>query len=422
MKNFKKRIIRKSDIAWTFILSLFKWGICSVITGLICGVIGTLFHKCVSFATSYRISHPIIIYFLPIAGLLIVFLYHATSMKDDGGTNRIISSIRTSKAIPFRMAPLIFVSTVITHLFGGSAGREGAALQIGGSIGSSIGKVLKLDEKDIHIITMCGMSGVFSALFGTPITATIFSMEVISVGVLYYVAFIPCLVSAYISLHFAEHFGVKPEAFSIKHIPNADIETIIRVVILSVLCAGVSMAFCFIINKTTKLYKRYLSNPYLRAAVGGMVVVLLTVLVQTHDYNGAGMDVVAKAIHGEAKPEAFLLKLIFTVLTLAAGFKGGEIVPSFFIGATFGNVVGGLLGLDPGFGAAIGLISLFCGVVNCPIASLVLSIELFGAEALLLFCFACAFSYVLSGYYGLYSSQKIVYSKVSPTYINKNIY
>ena len=127
MKNFKKRIIRKSDIAWTFISSLFKWGICSVITGLICGVIGTLFHKCVSFATSYRISHPIIIYFLPIAGLLIVFLYHATSMKDDGGTNRIISSIRTSKAIPFRMAPLIFVSTVITHLFGGSAGREGAA-------------------------------------------------------------------------------------------------------------------------------------------------------------------------------------------------------------------------------------------------------------------------------------------------------
>lgn len=422
MKNLKKRISRKSDIIWMFAKSLFKWGICSVITGLVCGVVGTLFHKCVSFATSYRTGHPFLIYLLPVAGLLIVFLYHITSMQDDGGTNRIISSIRTSKPIPFRMAPLIFISTVITHLFGGSAGREGAALQIGGSIGSSIGQWLHLDDKEVHIITMCGMSGVFSALFGTPITATIFSMEVISVGVLYYVAFIPCLVSAYIALRFAQHFGVTPVTYSLAHIPPSDFETIVRVVILSILCAVLSMVFCFVIHKTTKLYKRFLSNQYLRIFAGGMLVAILTILVQTYDYNGAGMDIVGKALQGEAKPEAFLLKLIFTALTLAAGFKGGEIVPSFFIGATFGNIFGGLLGLDPGFGAAIGLISLFCGVVNCPIASLVLSIELFGSEAVLLFCFACAFSYVLSGYYGLYSSQKIVYSKVSPTYINKNTY
>lgn len=423
MKNFKKRIYRKSGMAWKSIKSLCKWSFCSVITGTICGLVGTAFYLCVSHATSLRTSYPALICLLPLSGLIIVFLYRSANMLDDGGTNRIISSIRTSKNIPFRMAPLIFVSTVITHLFGGSAGREGAALQIGGSIGSSLGKVLHLNEKDIHIITMCGMSGVFSAVFGTPITATIFSMEVISVGVLYYVAFIPCLVSAFLALSIAKYFGITPVAYKLSSIPASyDFPTVIRVVILSIFCAILSMVFCFVIHKTSKWYRHFLPNPYLRILTGGMLVAILTILLQCTDYNGAGMDIVGEALAGSARPEAFILKIIFTALTLAAGFKGGEIVPSFFIGATFGNVFGSLIGLDPGFGAAIGLIAMFCGVVNCPIASLLLSIELFGSSALLLFCFACAISYVLSGYYGLYSSQKIVYSKISPTYINKNIY
>lgn len=420
-ESINTRIRQKTQIGWYFIKSVIKWGICSIITGSLCGLVGTLFYQSIAIATKTRTVHSELIYFLPVAGLFIVFIYHVTNMANDGGTNLIIKSIRTEKHLKLRMAPLIFVGTTLTHLFGGSAGREGAALQIGGSIGSTLGKFLHLKAKDIHIVTMCGMSGLFAALFGTPITATIFSMEVISVGVLYYVAFIPCLFSSIIAYTLAKHFGMHPESYVLANIPEFTLPTVIRTMIVAAICAGVSIVFCFVMHKTHILFKKLFKNAYIRVFSGGVLVVLLTLLVQSHDYNGAGMDVVEKALAGEsAKPEAFLLKMLFTAITLGAGFKGGEIVPSFFIGATLGNIIGNLIGLDLGFAAAVGLISLFCGVVNCPIASLILSIELFGAQGLILFCFACAISYVLSGYYGLYSSQKIVYSKLSPTYINKN--
>ena len=420
MQNLKNFITTNTKKPRDFILAFLKWSCCSILVGILSGIIGGIFHEAVDLATHSRQNHPFLLYLLPFGGLVIVFLYHITSMKEDGGTNRVISSIRNSSTIPFRMAPLIFVSTVLTHLFGGSAGREGAALQIGGSISSSIGRILKLNEKDMHVIVMCGMSGVFSAVFGTPITATIFSMEVISVGVLYYVAFIPCLISAMVAFSIGKFFGTKPIHYTLSSIPTPDLGTIVRVIILALLCALISILFCITLHKSSSLYKRFIENEYLRIFVGGILVILLTLLIQTREYNGAGMEIVNHAINGSTNPEAFLLKIIFTAITLGAGFKGGEIVPSFFIGATFGNVVGGLLGLDPGFGAAIGLISVFCGVVNCPIASLLLSIELFGSSALILFCFACSISYVFSGYYGLYSSQKIMYSKLSPTYINKS--
>lgn len=420
-EELKKRLQKKGTIIFRLLQSVCKWSACSVLTGVVCGIIGTLFYQCIYYATSSRTQYPWLLFLLPLGGLGIVLLYQKTNMLNDGGTNRVIKSIRTEKTLPFRMAPLIFVSTVITHLFGGSAGREGAALQIGGSIGSTMGQKLHLGAKDIHIITMCGMSGVFAALFGTPITATIFSMEVISVGVLYYVAFIPCLISSVVAFSIAKYFGIRPEAYKLPFIPELSITTTLQVVVLAALCAFVSMAFCITIHKTHTLFKKAFHNPYLRMTVGCLALIFLTLLVRTRDYNGAGMDVVEHALAGQPMhPAAFLLKILFTAITLAAGLKGGEIVPSFFIGATFGNVVGALLGLNPGFGAAIGLIAMFCGVVNCPIASLFLSIELFGSDGLILFCFTCAISYVLSGYYGLYSSQKIVYSKISPTYINRS--
>lgn len=421
--NLKMRICRKARIGSYFIKSFIKWGFCSIVTGIICGFIGTAFYKSIAFVTAQRTAHPEFILGLPLAGLLIVALYKVTNMLNDGGTNRIIRSIRTEKPLQFRMAPLIFIGTVITHLFGGSAGREGAALQIGGSLGSTLGQILHLNNKDIHIVTMCGMSAVFAALFGTPITATIFSMEVISVGVLYYVAFIPCLFSSIVAYHIAMEFGVSSEAHIFASVPAFGFESVIQVIIISGICAVLSMVFCFTIHNTHTLFKKIFKDPFFRAGAGGMIIVILSLIVQTQDYNGAGMNVVADTLSGQvARPEAFILKIIFTAITLAAGFKGGEIVPSFFIGATSGSLIASLIGMDPAFGAAIGLIAMFCGVVNCPIASLFLSIELFGADGLVLFCFACAVSYVLSGYYGLYHSQIIVYSKLSPTYINKNTY
>ena len=192
----------------------------------------------------------------------------------------------------------------------------------------------------------------------------------------------------------------------------------IRVILLAIATAIVSILFCLAMQATSNAFKKYFKNQYIRIFVGGILLVLLTLAVGCHDYNGAGMNIIEQAIHGEAKPEAFLLKLIFTCITISCGFRGGEIVPSFFIGATFGCTLGGILGLDPGFGAAMGLVCLFCGVVNCPLASLVLSIELFGPDGILLFAIGTSVSYMLSGYYSLYSEQKIIYSKLRPHYVN----
>lgn len=415
-----KQLKLHSLYSYRYTKNVLKWAIFSLITGVVCGLIGTVFHHLVETATELRTKNDNLIFLAPFIGLLITLLYRKSHMTNDGGTNTVISSIRSSEKIPFKMTPLIFISTILTHLCGGSSGREGAALQIGGSMGSYIGNLLKLEEKDLHIITMCGMSAVFAALFGTPITATVFSMEVISVGVMYYVAFIPCISSSIIAYLIAGKFGMVPVRFSLTHLPGITISSLLQVGCLAALCAGLSILFCITIHRITHLYQFFCPNQYLRSFMGGCLIILCTILWGCHDYNGAGMNIIEDAIAGTAKPEAFFIKMLFTAITLGAGFKGGEIVPTFFIGSTFGNVAGKLLGLSPSFGAAIGLISLFCGVVNCPIASLLLSIELFGSEGLILFTLACAVSYTLSGYYGLYSSQKIVYSKLHPTYINRN--
>lgn len=408
-------IDRTKRYAKTFI----KWLICSAIIGITCGAVGTAFHYSVEYVTQFRSGHSWIIFLLPAAGLLIVFLYRAGGIKHDKGTNLVIGSIRNPEYnVPFRMAPLIFITTVITHLFGGSAGREGAALQIGGSLGASIGKLIKMDDNDKHIMTLCGMSAVFAALFGTPVTAALFSVEVISIGILYYSALVPCILSATISYAITEKFHITPTYFILNQVPEMSLATGIRVIILSVAAAVLSILFCMSMQVIGKTFKKYLKNQYLRILVGGVLLVLLTLIVRCNDYNGAGMNMIEQAIHGTAKPEAFILKLLFTCITIGCGFRGGEIVPSFFIGATFGCTLGGWIGLDPGFGAAMGLVCLFCGVVNCPLASLVLSIELFGASGILLFAIGCSVSYMLSGYYSLYSEQKIIYSKLRPHYVN----
>ena len=266
---------------------------------------------------------------------------------------------------------------------------------------------------------MCGMAAGFSALFGTPVAAVVFAMEVVSVGVMYYSAIVPCIIASAVGAYIASLFDIAPTSFSvIGSIPTIELLTIFKVIVLAVLCAAVSMLFCLTLKKTHKLYDK-IPNKTVAAIVGGLAVAILTFIIGTTDYNGAGMDVIGRAVAGEAEYEAFILKIIFTALTLGAGFKGGEIVPTLFVGATFGNVAGKLLGLGGSFGAGLGMAALFCGVTNCPLTSLILSIELFGTEGLIYYAVACAVSYKLSGYYGLYSAQKIVYSKHRPEFIDK---
>ena len=419
VESVKRNLKNSCKSAGKYLLTFLKWFVLAAVTGAVGGAVGALFHLSVEYVTGVRKAHAWIVLLLPVGGLAIAGLYKLSGKKDIG-TNEILDAVRSPQGVPALIAPLIFVSTVITHLFGGSAGREGAALQLGGSIAGLIGKIARLDEKDMHIMTMCGMSAVFSALFGTPITAAVFALGVISVGVIYYAGLLPCVVSAFVAYFISTFMGTEPVAFTVSNIPAFSLKSCLLTALLAAICALLSIGFCLGLHGTHKLFAKLFKNTFVRAVVGGLIIVALSLICRSRDYNGAGMDIVERAVGGNAKPEAFLLKFIFTAVTVGSGYKGGEIVPTFFVGATFGCAVGGLIGLDPGFAAAVGLVSLFCGVVNCPLASIFLSIELFGAQGMPLFALAAAVSYLLSGYYGLYSSQKIVYSKLRAELVNIN--
>ena len=414
--NDMEQLRKYIDHMGPYAAALLKWIVVGGLVGGVGGVVGALFHLGVNYATSVRLAHPWVLYLLPLGGLVIAGLYRLCKLEGKG-TNAVIESVHFGSDVPVLLVPLIFVSTVITHLCGGSAGREGAALQIGGGIGYRTGRLLHLGEKDLPLATLCGMSGVFSALFGTPLTATVFALEVISVGVLYYAGLVPCITAAMTGYLISLLLGVPPTRFTVA-MPALDAWTMLLVLVLAILCALVSILFCRGLHITEHLAARLVKNSYLRAAAGGVVIIALTLLLGTTDYNGAGMDVIQRALNGQANGWAWLLKLLFTAVTIGCGFKGGEVVPSFFVGAAFGCWVGTLLGLPPAFAAAIGLVAVFCGAVNCPIASVVLSVEMFGAEGMLYFAMACAISYVLSGYCGLYSSQTILYSKLRAEFIN----
>lgn len=393
-----------------YILNFLRWTIISIITGLISGGIGTLFVKSLGLANNFRTEHPQIILGLPLAGLFIVFLYKICKYNDKG-TNQVISTLHDKSEVPFRMAPLIFISTILTHLFGGSAGREGAALQLGGSLGNQLGRWFRLDKDDTRIIVMSGMSGAFAAIFGTPLAAIIFSMEVGSIGALHVAAFLPCMISALVASSLASTFGCHAEAFTITETMNFSIPNALWMVLLGVFCAVVSMAFCQLLHTSGHLFKKYFSNPYIRIVISGLLIIALTIILQTSAYSGAGVNLIEEAFAGETPKMAFLWKMIFTAITLGAGFKGGEIVPSFTIGATLGCLFGTLFGLPVSLCAAVAMVSVFCGVTNSPITSLIIGFEMFGFDSMKFLLIGVAISYVLSGYSSLYGEQTFLFQK-----------
>lgn len=395
---------------------LARWILLAGPTGILLGIFGGLFGRSISEVTAFRSAHPWMLYLLPIAGLAIVAIYRLDPYKT--GTNRVLEGIQSDTYVPLRMAPLIVISTVLTHAFGGSAGREGAALQLGGSIGGTLGKWMKFDEYDRKIMIMCGMSAGFSALFGTPLTATVFAMEVVSVGIMQYAALVPCTLAALVARGVAELVGAKGEHFEILSVPAFGLKSAAMVIVLAVLCAAVSILFCTVLHHTEHLYQKWIPNEWARIVAGAALIILMTKLLGTEDYLGAGMNVVERSIGGEVVASAFLLKIAFTAVTLGSGFKGGEIVPTLFVGATFGCLFGQLTGFSPSLAAACGMAAVFCGVTNCPLSSLFLSFELFGFECMPFFLLAISISYLESGYFGLYHSQKILYSKTKLQYIN----
>lgn len=415
----KELILRKLRHNQKRVITTVKWVVFSVVTGCIVGFAASLFSLCLNLAAKLRLSHPVLLLFLPVGAMGIVALYRCVLKQKDPGTNLILSAIHSGDNIPLRMAPLISVATIFTHLIGGSAGREGAALQLGGSLGHALGQLFHFGKHDRHVMIMCGMSAAFSALFGTPLAAAVFSMEIVSVGIMHYAALLPCAISALIARSIASFFHLEAPFYVIEEMPSFALLPAVKVCTLAILCSLLSILFCILLHQSQRLLGAWLKNPYLRAFACGSAVLALTFAVGNQTYNGAGTEMIVSCMNGTVPAEAFLLKMLFTAITLAAGYKGGEIVPTFFIGATFGCLFGNLIHFAPALCTAAGMGALFCGVTNAPLTSLLICLELFGSEGMPYFLLSVAFSYMVSGYYGLYSSQRIVYSKYKSDFINK---
>lgn len=388
----------KKDRALHF-LKLFA---ASLIMGIICGAVGAAFAGSISFVTALRAEHSWLLYLLPIAGLATVLLYNALKVSNQN-TNRVLESVKTEKKISLKLAPAVFAASVLTHLCGGSAGKEGAALQLGGSIAYPVSKIFGFDENERHTVVLCGMAALFSAVFGTPLGAFVFALEVVCIGKACVRSAFPVLASSLLSFGTAQLLGAHAERFDIGAFPEISFSLVWKFGVICICGAAAGFIFCRALHFCEHLFKRLFKNAYIRIFLGGALIVLLSAAVGSSDYNGGGMHIIERIFEtGEVRYEAFLLKIIFTSLTVAAGFKGGEIVPTFFIGAALGGALSVLLGISPAFGAAVGMVTLFCSMTNCPIASAVLAAELFGIKGIVFYAAASAAGFFLSGKGSLY--------------------
>ena len=393
---------------WT----LLKWLVLGVAIGAFVGAVGALFGHTLIWVGALRKLYPFVVYGLPLGGLVIVALYRGAKNTDDKGTNTVIGALQDGTDISFKMAPLIYISTTLTQLFGGSAGREGAALQLGGSIANKAAKILKMKDSSRRMLIMCGMTAGFSSLFGTPLAASVFSLEIACVGYLQLGGLVPCVISAYTGFFMAKLLKMPPEVFPVEAIPGVTPMLLLQVVALAVIVGVVSILFCKLLHGAEHVYSRFFKNPYLRIAAAGTLLVLLIGATGTRAYLGSGMHIIEEIFHHrEGKWYDFLLKMLFTAVTLGAGFKGGEIVPSFTVGAALGFACSGILGLPVELAAACGMTGLFCGVTNCPITALLISFELFGYAGMPYYIIAVSVSYLISGYHSLYQKQRIIWSK-----------
>ena len=387
MKNFKK-------YALTLLLGLTA--------GVICGLCGTLFSKTVGFVTALRQSNGWLLWLLPIGGLLTVLVYKLCKVKNTGTTN-VFDCARENKDLPNGLPVAIFLTTAISHLFGASAGREGAALQIGGGVANILGKAFKLDEDSKRITVMCGMAALFSAVFGTPLAACVFVLEVVFSSLSLY-AVIPVLIASFSAFAVSRFFGVSPERFELGALPKFSLTLVLKTALITAAGILVAFIFCQSLIRGKTLFKKAVKNEYLRIALGGIIIIALTFLVGNRDYNGGGIDVIERVFEGSVKYEAFALKILFTAICISAGYKGGEIIPTLFIGATFGGALAQLLALPMGFGAAVGMAVLFCAATKCPVATVLLCCEMLGFSCAPFVIPTVIISFISARYPGLYSN------------------
>jgi H+/Cl- antiporter ClcA len=391
------------------LLFLIKWTFICLLIGAFTGSASAVFLWTLEWATTYRESNAWIIALLPVGGLFIGLSYHYYGESVVKGNNLLLEEYHTpKKTIPFKMAPLVFLGTILTHLFGGSAGREGTAVQIGGAIADQFTKIFKLCEFDRKIILIAGISAGFSAVFGTPLAGAIFALEVLLIGRIKFDAILPSFLAAI----FANYFCT---VWEISHHTHYTISTVAELTPITVfwsLLAGIIFGLVSLFfSKSTQLwgnlFKKQISYPPLRPLIGGIILAIAVYLMGTTKYIGLGIPTIVDAFNIELNSYDFFLKLVLTSFTLGAGFKGGEVTPLFFIGATLGNVLIWFIPLPMPLLAGMGFVAVFAGATNTPIACTIMGIELFGIESGVFIALACTTSYLFSGHSGIYTAQVI---------------
>ncbi|WP_127593619.1 voltage-gated chloride channel family protein [Paenibacillus lautus] len=390
-----------------------KWIVLGSFVGLMTGSASAFFLYSLDYVTSLRMENPWLLFFLPMGGAVVSYLYFKFGKSSTKGNNLILEQIHGgTESVPLRMAPLVLIGTLITHLFGGSAGREGTAVQMGGSLSEWFGKLIRVTPADRKTLLICGISGGFGSIFGTPLAGTLFGLEVLAIGVISHQALLPAFVASLVgNLTATSLWGVSHLHYSIGDIPALSFMVILKVILASILFGLTSRLFSELTHSLKRWYSYFFRNPMIKSAVGGIIIIGLVYLLGTRDYLGLGLPLIEASFTGEVSPLAFLGKILFTSLTLGAGFQGGEVTPLFAIGATLGNALSGWIGLYAPFLAALGFIAVFCGATNTPIACFIMGIELFGGEGAVYMFMACVISYLFSGHSGIYTSQLIGTSK-----------
>jgi H+/Cl- antiporter ClcA len=380
------------------ILYLCKWAVLCACIGTVAGMAAAIFLASLDWVTNYREAHLFIIAFLPLAGLLIGTIYHYKGNSIVKGNHLLLEEIHTpQKTLPFIMAPLIYISTVITHLFGGSAGREGTAIQMGGSIADQFAKRFKFDAADRKLILIAGIAAGFSAVFGTPVAGIVFGLEVANIGKAKFKAFIPCIFTAIIADVVCRQCGILHTHYSISFVPQFTVSGILFSILAGICFGCVARFFSFLSHRTTTLFAQTISYPPLRPFIGGICMVVLIWSMGTTKYIGLGIPTIVGSFYYQLPAYDFAIKLLLTVFTLSAGFKGGEVTPLFFIGATLGNALSLFIPLPMGLLAGMGFVAVFAGAANTPIACIVMSVELFGIAPGGYIAVACVFASFVSG-------------------------
>ncbi|MBY0481541.1 MAG: voltage-gated chloride channel family protein [Chitinophagaceae bacterium] len=407
---------------------LVKWAFLVTPLAIAVGSLVALFLWLLDYVTVLRWQNNWLLFLLPFAGIAIYFLYLFWGKKTDAGNNLIIDEIHEPDGgVPARIAPLVLFSTLVTHLFGGSAGREGTAVQMGGGMAGLFGRLLKLNPHDLRVLLMAGIAAGFAAVFGTPVTGTVFAMEVIAIGSIKYDALIPCMIASLIADTVCSSWGIHHTIYTIHFTKNTGVGyfEMNAILIAKVALAGIAFGLvAFLFGEMQHSIKSYsnqlIKHKWLIPALGGTIVIGLSYLLNTTDYlglgvnaqNTSGISIVNAFNEGGVNTWSWFWKLLFTVITLGTGFKGGEVTPLFFIGATLGNTIAWISGAPIDLFAALGFIAVFAGATNTPLACTIMGVELFGGEHIVYYAVACFIAYYFSGHSGIYSSQRIGVSKI----------